>query len=148
MKRSLLRVGVAISAAALIAGFAGTIGTGRGTAHAEDPGWHFNLDLSGLSGLTGLASPGDWSQLAAQPATAPAPQSPIEPAATTAAPAPAPAPASLPQTSPAPATLRLPSTGTGTEPGNGIALLALVAAAVGVACVGAARMVRIKGVRA
>ena len=146
MKKSLLRVGVAVSAAALIAGFAGSIGTSHGTAHADGPGIQF--DLSGLSGLAGLASPGDWSQLAAQPATAPAPQSPIEPAATTAAPAPAPAPASVPQTSPAPATLRLPSTGTGTEPGNGIALLALVAATVGVACFGAARMVRAEGVRA
>ena len=146
MKKSLLRVGVAVSAAALIAGFAGSIGTGHGTAHADGPS--LQLDFSGLSGLAGLASPGDWSQPAAQPATAPAPQSPIEPAATTTAPAPAPAPASVPQTSPAPATLRLPSTGTGTGPGNGIALLALVAAAVGVACFGAARMVRAEGVRA
>ena len=144
MFKPLLRVGVAACAVALIAGLAGAIGT----AHADGPS--LQLDFSGLSGLSGSGGPAhDWDKVAEalQPKAA-APQSPIEPVAKTDAAAPAPAPASIPQTSPASATLRLPSTGTGAEPDRGIALLALAVAAIGLACVGAARMVRVEGERA
>lgn len=146
MFKSLLRVGGAAVAVALIAGLAGTVGTAR----ADDPG--LQLDFSGLSGAAGAGGTADdWSKVAdALTPHADAPAAPIEPAAKpglTAANAPA--PASIPQTSPAPATLQLPAAGTGSASGSGMALLAIiVAAGAGVACLGAARVVRAVGVRA
>jgi hypothetical protein len=147
MFKTLIRVGGAAFAVALVAGLAGTVGTAR----AADPG--LNLDFSGLKGLSTAGGPADdWSKVAdqLQPKAA-APASPIEPAAKTTAgtTSSAPATASIPQTSPAPATLQLPSAGTGSASGSGMALLAIiVAAAAGVACLGAARAVRAVGVRA
>ena len=148
MFKTLIRVGGAAFAVALIAGLAGTMGTAR----ADGP--ELNLDFSGLSGLSGSGSSGpadDWSKVAdALQPKADAPASPVEPVSKgnlTASNAPA--PASIPQTSPAPATLQLPSAGTGSASGSGMALLAIiVAAAAGVACLGAARVVRAVGVRA
>ena len=146
MFKTLIRVGGAAFAVALIAGLAGTVGTAR----AADPG--LNLDFSGLTGLSSAGGPADdWSAVADQlKPQAAAPASPVEPAATAKLTASnAPAPASIPQTSPAPATLQLPSTGTGAAAGGGTALLAIiVAAAAGIACLGAARVVRAVGVRA
>jgi hypothetical protein len=146
MFKSLIRVGAAAFAVALIAGLAGTVGTAR----ADDPG--LQLDLSGLNGLSGSAiSPDDWSKVAdqLQPKAA-APASPVEPVSKANLTASnAPAPASIPQTSPAPATLQLPSAGTGSASGSGMALMAIIVAFVaGVACLGTARVVRAVGVRA
>ena len=146
MFKTLIRVGGAAFAVALIAGLAGTVGTAR----ADDPG--LQLDLSGLHGLSSAGGPADdWSKVAdALPPKAAAPASPVEPVGrTTGTTASAPAPASIPQTSPAPATLQLPSAGTGSASDSGLALLAIIVAAVaGVACLAAARVVRTVGVRA
>ncbi len=146
MFKTLIRVGGAAFAVALIAGLAGTVGTAR----ADDPA--LNLDFSGLNGFSSAGGPADgWSAVAdqLQPKAA-APASPVEPVGkTTGMTSSAPAPASIPQTSPAPATLQLPSAGTGSASGSGMALLAIiVAAAAGIACLGAARVVRAVGVRA
>jgi hypothetical protein len=140
MLRTILRLAASLSLLAFIAGSTG----GIRTAHAGGPGG-WQLDLSGLSGLGFSTAPGDWSKAPEAPsAAAPAPQSAIEPAAstgeTTGALAPPPASASVASADPATAILRLPSTGAGTEPNDNIMRLTLMIAAAGIACIGAARL--------
>lgn len=113
------------------------------TTHADGPGFQF--DLSGLSGLVAFTSgPGDWSQaVVPTPVAAPAPQSAIERPAigVDAAPAPEPA-ASIPKSDAAPRTMQLPSTGMGASPDSPASRFAAIVAALGVVCVGTARLIR------